>query len=493
MPQHPRCFLETLPCHLPQATVPDDCDAQAVATAFAPNLRDLNEFHFAQDAMWRDSFALTGSLRTFYSVETLLPIWRDLVRKRKAHSFGTTPFIARVMRANENSAWVDAMFEFETAQQPASLCTLAVSLVPCPDGAWRIWVLGTLLEQLIGVGNVDRLATGNTHVGDGLSQAAEPSGNNHHFDCVIVGGGQAGLSTGGRCQALGLSYVILEANSEVGGNWRKRYDSAKLHTIREYSHLPFERTFGADYPEYLTKDDLANGYARWADKFSVNIWLSTWLESGDWDPDKCTWTLKIRRAEREITVRTANVVLAIGPGGQLPSMPTIPNRDRYQGIVQHSVNYTSARAWKGKRGLVVGIANTAHDVAEDMLSAGLSTVTMIQRSRTYVMPHEYFQKISKLSYNEHVPTEVADRAGYWVPFAVTRLLALGHLGKMASNEPERFDALESAGFKTERYGDIVHQLYEKMGRYYMDVGASEKIAKGLVSELKLQIWHGTLA
>jgi len=51
----------------------------------------------------------------------------------------------------------------------------------------------------------------------------------------------------------------------------------------------------------------------------------------------------------------------------------------------------------------------------------------------------------------------------------------------ASKQPERFDALEKAGFKTERYGNLTDCLYRRMGGHYMDVGASAKIAKGLVS------------
>jgi hypothetical protein len=33
--------------------------------------------------------------------------------------------------------------------------------------------------------------------------------------------------------------------------------------------LPFERTFGPKYPEWLTKDDLAEGYKEWASKYDI--------------------------------------------------------------------------------------------------------------------------------------------------------------------------------------------------------------------------------
>lgn len=64
------------------------------------------------------------------------------------------------------------------------------------------------------------------------------------YDCVIIGSGQAGLSSAGRLDAIGVtSYVILDRNEKIGDNWMNRYDSARLHVPREYSHLPFGRIF----------------------------------------------------------------------------------------------------------------------------------------------------------------------------------------------------------------------------------------------------------
>ena len=133
------------------------------------------------------------------------------------------------------------------------------------------------------------------------------------------------------------------------------------------------------------------------------------------------------------------------------------------------------------RGVVVGTANTGHDVAEDMLAAGLSSVTMVQRSSTYVLPTEYYKKFQDGIYNQQMPTKVADRIAYSNPLAIARLSNMRILHKMADEEPERFDALEKANFKLIRHGDIVYQLFERFGGHYMDVGASQKIAQGLVS------------
>jgi hypothetical protein len=83
-------------------------------------------------------------------------------------------------------------------------------------------------------------------------------------------------------------------------------------------------------------------------------------------------------------------------------------------------------------------------------------------------------------YNKEIPTEIADRTNFCIPAAVSRLIAKGGIRMLASQDPERFDALERAGFKVERYGDLYHHLHERLGGHYMDTGCSTKIAKGLV-------------
>lgn len=77
-------------------------------------------------------------------------------------------------------------------------------------------------------------------------------------------------------------------------------------------------------------------------------------------------------------------------------------KENFKGTILHSVQYKNPSQWKGKAGVIIGSANTgqayhstaighdgfadhfriAHDVAEDMLEAGLSSVTMVQRGRT---------------------------------------------------------------------------------------------------------------
>lgn len=118
-----------------------------------------------------------------------------------------------------------------------------------------------------------------------------------------------------------------------------------------------------------------------------------------------------------------------------------------------------------------------------MLEAGLASTTMVQRSKTAVVPTENFSRIARLGYNATIPTALTDRNSMCKPLAVERLRVKISMDHAAAQEPERWEALSKAGFKVEPYGDLITTIWDKWGGHYMDVGASAKIAKGLVSDV----------
>ena len=495
--------LSELPVALPTAPLPHDVDPISIATSFADVFDRISDpSTFTPDAIWRDTFCFTGTLRTFYSATGITNAWPNACSTSAKVVPGSLQILlpaAKVMALPNGATWVEVSGSFKVKLVSGLIgsCTLMLGVVPSKDESksWKVWTLRTVLDDVEGWPSVNTYSPqvpapntnghANGHTNGAIANGTSPTGDTPYFDVIVIGGGQSGLSTAGRLQALGINYVVMDKYEAVGDSWASRYDSARLHTPREYSHLPFDRTFpGDNYQEFLTKDDLKRGYTDWCTKFgiSTHIWTRTEVKTGTWNATKSRWTLQINRKTNAQEVQCRFIILCAGAGGQTPYQPQLPGSEAFRGEVLHSKTYRSARAWSGKRGIVVGTANTAHDIAQDMLNAHCASVTMIQRSPTYVLPVEHWSALSGRTYNADFPTELADKLQMTGPNAVGRLMLNAGLGAMAGAEVEneRYEGLERRGFKTERYGDLMWHLLERAGGHYMDVGNCKNIVEGRI-------------
>ncbi len=89
-----------------------------------------------------------------------------------------------------------------------------------------------------------------------------------HFDTVIVGGGQAGLSVGYYLTRRGHDCVILDANERVGDSWRQRWPSLRLYSPARYDGLP-GMPFPAPRHTFPSGYDMADYLEAYAKRFEL--------------------------------------------------------------------------------------------------------------------------------------------------------------------------------------------------------------------------------
>jgi len=58
------------------------------------------------------------------------------------------------------------------------------------------------------------------------------------LDAVVIGAGQAGLSTAYHLGHRGIGHVVLDADHEPGGAWQHRWDSLTMHDVHGIAALP---------------------------------------------------------------------------------------------------------------------------------------------------------------------------------------------------------------------------------------------------------------
>src|SRR4051794_15429708 len=123
---------------------------------------------------------------------------------------------------------------------------------------------------------------------------------------VIVGAGPAGLAVAAELHRRGLRCVVLERGGSVGGAWRGRYDSLRLHTARRLSGLP-----GAPVPRR---------YGRWVARDDVVAYLSAYAERFEVRPEFGVEVRRIDGTGHAWTLETSAGRRGGSPGG-LPARP----------------------------------------------------------------------------------------------------------------------------------------------------------------------------
>ena len=91
-----------------------------------------------------------------------------------------------------------------------------------------------------------------------------------HIETVIIGAGQAGLSTGYYLRKRGREFLILDSYERVGDNWRCHWDSLRLYSPALAAGLP-----GMDFPaprtSYPTKDQMADFLEAYRARFDLPV------------------------------------------------------------------------------------------------------------------------------------------------------------------------------------------------------------------------------
>jgi putative flavoprotein involved in K+ transport len=179
------------------------------------------------------------------------------------------------------------------------------------------------------------------------------------LDVVVIGGGQAGLAMAWHLEQQALRFVVLDAGTEVGHVWRRRWDSLTLFTPAQYDALP-GMSFPAPADTYPTKDPVADYMQAYADAFELPVRLDVRVTR----LSRTGHGFEVGTAGDEI-LRARQVVVATGPF-QVPFVP--PAADSLDPSVTqvHSADYRNPQALPGGPVLVVGGGNSGLQIAEEL-------------------------------------------------------------------------------------------------------------------------------
>jgi dimethylaniline monooxygenase (N-oxide forming) len=220
----------------------------------------------------------------------------------------------------------------------------------------------------------------------------------------IIGAGSSGIAVAQVLAARGVAFDCFEAGSGIGGNWRygndnemsSAYESLHINTSRqmmEYAAYPMPESL-PDYPDHR---QIAQYFDDYVDHFGLRDKITFRTEVTKVVPAEGggagrRWEVTIRsRDGGEPETRTyAEVVVANGHhwDPRWPE-PSFPGADSFPGEQVHAHYYRTPQPLAGKRVLVLGIGNSACDIAVESSRVAGSTDLAMRRG-AHILPKYMF-------------------------------------------------------------------------------------------------------
>jgi thioredoxin reductase len=279
---------------------------------------------------------------------------------------------------------------------------------------------------------------------------------------AVIGAGSSGIPVAKALADRDVPFVVFEASDRVGGNWvfknknamSSAYRSLHINTSRDrmqYADYPMPR----DYPDFPDHVLIAKYFDAYVDHFDLrrHIRFDTWvtraerLAGGGW---------AIATSGNGVAERFDVLVVANGhhwdPRGPEPSPP-----GTFGGIAFHSHHYidpTEPHDLRGKRVVVVGMGNSAMDIACELARANTAArVFLSARRGAHVIPHYWFGK----------PLDQLLTLPPWLPWPIKR--TIGNLAyKLAVGDVTRVGLPMPDHRLGEAHPTISSEILPRLGR-----------------------------
>ncbi|RBY94607.1 pyridine nucleotide-disulfide oxidoreductase [Blastococcus sp. TBT05-19] len=170
-------------------------------------------------------------------------------------------------------------------------------------------------------------------------------------DVVVIGAGQAGLSTAWALARQGFErgngFVVLDAEPSPGGAWRHRWPSLTLGTTHRVHDLP-GLPFAPDDVRAPAVESVPAYFAAYEEHFALPVVRPVRVASvGRTDDDRF-------RVESDRGTWTARAVVNATGTWTRPFVPRYPGQELFRGRQLHTVDYRTAEEFRGQHVVVVG-------------------------------------------------------------------------------------------------------------------------------------------
>jgi cation diffusion facilitator CzcD-associated flavoprotein CzcO len=199
-------------------------------------------------------------------------------------------------------------------------------------------------------------------------------------DIVVIGAGQAGLSSAYHLKQRGLAphrgFVVLDQSPEPGGAWQYRWPTLTLSTVNRIHDLPgmrFSEAVDTDATEVQASVAVPRYFAAYEKAFELPVYrplkVTVVCDRGD----------RFRVETDRLLVSARGIINATGTW-ETPYVPAYPGAERFRGRQLHTKDYRTAAEFIGRHVIVVGAGRTAAEFIGRhviVVGAGISAIQLL--------------------------------------------------------------------------------------------------------------------
>jgi len=253
----------------------------------------------------------------------------------------------------------------------------------------------------------------------------------HPARVAVIGAGAAGLAAAKALLDVGAEVVTYEKGDRPGGLWAQgnasglspAYDSLHLNTSKgrtEFADFPMP----AEWPDYPSATHVAGYLADYARTFKVDetIRYGTSVELVE-RTDDGAWQV----TTDDGTVELFDAVAVANGHNWDPRWPSPEYPGEFAGAQMHAHDYRNPEPFRDRHVLVVGMGNSAMDVAVDASYVAKEPVLLSARHGVHILPKYLFGK----------PADATGGAIAALPWRVRQRIAETML-RLAVGRPESY-------------------------------------------------------
>ncbi|KAJ7253392.1 FAD/NAD-P-binding domain-containing protein [Mycena haematopus] len=310
---------------------------------------------------------------------------------------------------------------------------------------------------------------------DALSERRHAIKTNPHV--LIVGGGQTGLMVAARFKKMNISALVVEKNPRIGDNWRSRYPMLTLHSPKKMNSMLYQ-PFPKTWPAFIPRDKMADWLEQYVQSQDLLVWTNSRpLPQPTYNSSIKRWTVVVDRDGVCVTLNPVHIVIAAGTLGA-PRIPVIRDQEVFIGTTLHSSKYNGGKPFSGKRVIVVGAGNTAADICQDLVFHDAQSITMVQRSSTWISSGISARMMFDRMYPQELEMDVCDLLALARPLRLMKMIEKRTMKQTLEEEKTTHRGLREVGFNLQTEKTFLTLWYEKLGG--LDMGCAELIRAGKI-------------